>query len=69
MKNNKLTIFISSVTLLLVLTGMCTFQLKVDEVAVVTTFGSPKDLKEPGLYFRWPWPIQKLVRIDTRKQL
>ena len=69
MKNNKLTIFISSLTLLLVLTVMCTFQLKVDEVAVVTTFGNPKDIKQPGLYFRWPWPVQKLVRLDARKQL
>lgn len=69
MKNNKITIFISSLTILLVVTVMCTFQLKVDEVAVVTTFGSPKSLNEPGLYFRWPWPVQKLVRLDTRKQL
>lgn len=48
---------------------MCTFQLKVDEVAVVTTFGSPKAINKPGLYFRWPWPVQKLIKIDSRKQL
>ncbi|MCM8538116.1 MAG: SPFH domain-containing protein [Lentisphaeraceae bacterium] len=69
MKNNKITIFISSLTLLIVLTVMCTFQLKVDEVAVVTTFGSPKAINKPGLYFRWPWPVQKLIKIDSRKQL
>lgn len=48
---------------------MCTFQLKVDEVAVVTTFGSPQAINKPGLYFRWPWPVQKLIKIDSRKQL
>ncbi|MCM8529735.1 MAG: SPFH domain-containing protein [Lentisphaeraceae bacterium] len=69
MKSNKITIFISSLTLLIVLTVMCTFQLKVDEVAVVTTFGSPQAINKPGLYFRWPWPVQKLIKIDSRKQL
>ncbi|MCH2205590.1 MAG: hypothetical protein MK132_06955 [Lentisphaerales bacterium] len=69
MKNNKLTIIISSLTLLLVVTVMCTFQMKVGEMAIVTTFGDAKELKQPGLYFRWPWPVQKLVRLDARKQL
>ena len=69
MKENKLTLVISAFTMILVLIVMCTFQLKVDEQAIVTTFGSPKELKEPGLYFRAPWPIQNLVRLDARKQL
>ena len=60
---------ISAITLLLVLIVMCTFQLKVDEVAVVTTLSNSKSINKPGLYFRLPWPVQKLVRIDTRKQL
>jgi modulator of FtsH protease HflC len=48
---------------------MCSFQLKVDEVAVVATFGNPKAITKPGLYFRWPWPAEKLVKLDARKQL
>ena len=66
---NKLTVFTSAITLLLVLVVMCTYQLKVDQVAVVTTLGTPKAIKEPGLYFRLPWPIQKLRKLDVRKQL
>lgn len=69
MKGNKLTVFISALTLILVFAVMCSFQLNKDEKAVLTTFGKPQVVKEPGLYFRWPWPIQKLVRLDIRKQL
>lgn len=45
-----------------------TFQVRVTEVAVVTTFGRPSGsgITEPGLYFKWPWPIQKIHRFDRR---
>jgi modulator of FtsH protease HflC len=66
---NKLTVIISSITMLLVLIVMCTYQLKVDKVAVLTTFGTPNAISKPGLYFRFPWPVQKLVKLDSRKQL
>ncbi|MCM8526640.1 MAG: SPFH domain-containing protein [Lentisphaeraceae bacterium] len=66
---NKLTVFTSAVTLLLVLVVMCSYQLKVDQIAIVTTLGKTKAIKEPGLYFRMPWPIQKLRKLDVRKQL
>ena len=66
---NKLTVFTSIVTLSLVLVVMCTYQLKVDEIAIVTTLGTPKAITKPGLYFRMPWPVQKLRKLDIRKQL
>ena len=66
---NKLTVFTSVVTLALVLVVMCSYQLKVDQIAIVTTLGSPKAIKKPGLYFRMPWPVQKLRKLDIRKQL
>lgn len=66
---NKITVFTSAATLLLVLIVMCSYQLKVDQIAIVTTLGSPKAIKKPGLYFRLPWPIQKLKKLDIRKQL
>jgi regulator of protease activity HflC (stomatin/prohibitin superfamily) len=69
MKSNKLTVIISFITMILVLVVMCTFQLKVDKVAILTTFGTPKVISKPGLYFRFPWPIEKLVKLDKRKQL
>jgi Cu+-exporting ATPase len=36
-----------------------------DEVAVVRRFGRPleQDLG-PGLYWRWPWPIEEVVRVQ-----
>ena len=69
MQGNKLTVFISALTLLLVFAVMCSFQLNKDEKGILTTFGKPQVIEKPGLYFRWPWPIQKLIRLDVRKQL
>src|SRR5207245_11506866 len=36
-----------------------------DEVAVVRRFGRPlsEDLG-PGVYWRWPWPVEKVVRVQ-----
>ncbi|MBP7274585.1 MAG: protease modulator HflC [Kiritimatiellae bacterium] len=38
------------------------------EAVVMTTFGRPaaNPLTEPGLYVRWPWPVQAAHRMDTR---
>ena len=46
------------------------FQVRQSEVAVVTTFGKPvrASLDEPGAYFKWPWPIQKVYKFDQRIQ-
>ncbi|MEE9294752.1 MAG: SPFH domain-containing protein, partial [Phycisphaerae bacterium] len=47
---------------------MCTFQVRFTEVAIIKTFGQPSDdtLSEPGLKFKWPWPIQSVVTYDKR---
>jgi membrane protease subunit HflC len=35
----------------------------------VTTFGKPhREIVQPGAYFKWPWPIQKVHRFDQRVQ-
>ena len=50
---------------------MVTFQVRFSEVAVVRTFGQIKEggiIKEPGLYWKWPWPVQKVERYDNRVQ-
>ncbi|HOW72365.1 MAG TPA: SPFH domain-containing protein [Phycisphaerae bacterium] len=50
---------------------MVTFQVRFSEVAVVRTFGQIKEggvIKEPGLYWKWPWPIQRVERYDNRIQ-
>ncbi|MBP7936403.1 MAG: hypothetical protein KA354_17320 [Phycisphaerae bacterium] len=50
---------------------MVAFQVRFSEVAVVRTFGQIKEggvIKEPGLYWKWPWPIQRVERYDNRIQ-
>lgn len=47
--------------------AMCSFQVASNEAAVLTRFGSPvRTLAAPGLYFKWPWPIDTVHRFDTR---
>ncbi len=40
------------------------------EIAVVTSFGAPvKTVLEPGLSFKAPWPVHKVVRYDQRARV
>ena len=69
MKRNPLTLIIG--LLLIIIFGLLlfTFQVRTTEVAVVTTFGKPtRPITEPNLYFKWPWPIQKVWTFDRRVQ-
>lgn len=47
---------------------MCTFQVRFNEVAIRKTWGQPakEAITEPGLKFKWPTPIQSVVRYDRR---
>ncbi len=45
------------------------YQLQSTEMAVVTTLGKITNIeKEPGLHFKWPYPIQSIDRFDNRLQ-
>jgi membrane protease subunit HflC len=69
MKRNPLTLIIG--LLLIIIFGLLlfTFQVRTTEVAVVTTFGEPtRPITKPNLYFKWPWPIQKVWSFDRRVQ-
>ena len=47
--------------------AMFSFQVASNESAVLTRFGSPvRTLADPGLYFKWPWPVDTVHRFDTR---
>lgn len=47
--------------------AMFSFQVAGNESAVLTRFGSPvRTLAEPGLYFKWPWPVDTVHRFDAR---
>ena len=69
MKRNLLTVVIGAVLVVIFALLLFVFQVRRSEVAVVTTFGKPvRDLTEPGAYFKWPWPIQKVYKFDQRVQ-
>ena len=43
------------------------FQVQETEFAVVTFFGDPRRIiEEPGLRFKWPWPVESVIPIDRR---
>ena len=51
----------------LMLFVMLTFQVRQNERVVLTRFGQPvRVLVEPGLYIKWPWPIETVNRFDAR---
>jgi membrane protease subunit HflC len=69
MKRNLLTIVIGAVLIVIFALLLFVFQVRQSEVAVVTTFGKPvRNIAEPGAYFKWPWPIQKVYKFDQRVQ-
>ena len=69
MKRNPLTLIIALLLILIFGFLLFSFQVRTTEVAVVTTFGKPtRPITEPNLYFKWPWPIQKVWTFDRRVQ-
>lgn len=67
MKRNPLILAIGFVLLLVFFLLLFAFQVRTTEVAVVTTFGRPtRPITEPGLKFKWPWPVQKVHTFDRR---
>jgi membrane protease subunit HflC len=51
---------------------MVTFQVRFDQTAVLTTFdeAGPNAVKaDPGLYLKWPYPIQEVRFYDRRVQV
>ncbi len=69
MKKNVITIAIAALLLVIFALLLFTFQVRQSEVVVVSTFNKPTDtITSPGLYFKWPWPVQSLNRFDQRVQ-
>jgi membrane protease subunit HflC len=70
MNRNLLTVIVAAVLVVIFALLLFVFQVRQAEVAVVTTFGKlaahPYD--QPGAYFKWPWPIQKVYKFDARVQ-
>jgi len=74
MKVKRLLVFGLGVVLLAVFAAhLVTYTVSYDETVVVTTFGRATaasvrnaDGAGAGLYLRWPWPIQSVIRFDRR---
>jgi membrane protease subunit HflC len=70
MKRNAMTIVIGAVLVVIFALLLFVFQVRRSEVAIVTTFEKPtaQPYDQPGAYFKWPWPIQKVYKFDQRIQ-
>lgn len=55
---------------ILILMALIFYRVDVKEYIIVTQFGRPvKTISEPGLYWKWPDPIQTVNRFDRRLQV
>ncbi len=69
MKNIAITIFILLVVAIMVL-YFVSFQVREIESALITTFGRPtREIIEPGWYFKWPAPIERVYKFDSRMRV
>jgi membrane protease subunit HflC len=60
---------LGSTVLVLMLAYGSTYQVSEGHSAVVTRFGEPvRVVTEPGLCWKWPWPIEAYHTIDMRKR-
>jgi len=69
MKSIAITIFIVLIIAVLAL-YLFSFQVREIESALVTTFGEPtRQITQPGWYFKWPAPIQRVDKFDSRMRV
>jgi membrane protease subunit HflC len=69
MKNIAITIFIILIIATLGL-YLISFQVRQTESCLVITFGNPgRQITEPGWYFKWPFPIQQVVKYESRMKV
>ena len=69
MNKNRLALTVGLLLIVLFALMLFTFQVRQTEVALVTTFGKPSRTEtEPGLKWKLPWPIQRVLKFDNRVQ-
>jgi len=69
MKRNSLIVVVGAILVIIFGFWLCAFQVRTTEVAVVTTFGkATHPITKPGLYGKWPPPIQRVYKFDQRIQ-
>ncbi len=69
MKRSPLTLAVAFVLIVVFGLLLFTYQVRKSEVAVVTLFGKlVREKTEPGLGLQWPWPIEKVYKLDQKIQ-
>jgi modulator of FtsH protease HflC len=69
MKRTPITFVTAGLLGLIFALMLFTFQVRITETAVVTTFGRfSRSISEPGFNWRLPWPVQKVYLFDNRVQ-
>lgn len=68
MGRNLPTIIVAFVIIVVIGCMMCAYQVRFTETVVVTRFDRILDDKpsDPGLHFKWPWPVDRVHRFDKR---
>src|SRR5207244_326410 len=67
MPRNRLTIVAAALVVGVLLLELVAFRVRETEVVVVKTFGkATRSLREPGLYWKWPWPVEEVAKQDAR---
>ncbi len=70
MRRNFPSIIAGVALVVILLVYAMTYQVRFTEVAIETTFGKPSaPIEKAGLEFKWPWPIQGVVKYDKRLQI
>src|SRR5437660_114268 len=70
----KKLVLVLGAVVLAVLVRMCLFTVDRSEFVYLTQFGrhvatyDGADEDQAGLHFRWPWPVQTVVRVNRRLQ-
>jgi membrane protease subunit HflC len=71
MKNLAIALFVALIVIALGL-YLVSFQVRETESCLVLTFGkatAEDEITEPGLYFKWPFPIQQVHKFDFRMRV
>ena len=69
---NRVTFFLGLIVFLALLAYMCTYVVRYDQTAVVTTLEQAGDnavKTEPGVAFKLPWPLSKVYVYPRKTQL
>ncbi len=69
MKNIAIPILIAAIFLVMIV-YLVTFQVRETESAFITRFGKPvQTITAPGLYRKWPTPIERVHKFDSRMRV